>query len=423
MRVFIGTIHFLLISFSLYAQIENRFLTFTSENSPLPSNKIYCLTVDNNNVKWIGTDKGLARFDGINWYVYDKSNGLLSDDITSIVIDKVNNIWIINSVLSVYDGFNWNHFTQDRYENASVNSKTLAIDSNNIKWMTTLIEKGATAVCSFNDSIFTIFDWGMTNVDLRSVWKIKSYNHEKWIADYRTLWKYDDHKLTKTQLGIIDDFDISMSGHIALSTHIDEGSSDEMYTYFYHYELIDSNTHKIKHLPSGYNFAVSYETDSIKWYGINYSLYRVTNTTIDSFRNGFDLSALGLIKIDQLGNKWPASQYDWYHSGVSVYNENGIILTSLNKKERMYHGFYLNQNYPNPFNPTTIITYHLNKKSYVRLSIYDISGRFIMALIDKSQIAGEHSVTFNAKDLSSGVYIYRLKTNFFEQSRKMVLIH
>ena len=46
-----------------------------------------------------------------------------------------------------------------------------------------------------------------------------------------------------------------------------------------------------------------------------------------------------------------------------------------------------------------------------------------MALIDKSQIAGEHSVTFNAKDLSSGVYIYRLKTNFFEQSRKMVLIH
>ena len=176
-------------------------------------------------------------------------------------------------------------------------------------------------------------------------------------------------------------------------------------------------------MPSGYTYAVSYETDSIKWYGINYSLYRVTNTTIDSFRNGFDLSALGLIKIDQLGNKWPASQYDWYHSGVSVYNENGIILTSLNKKERMYHGFYLNQNYPNPFNPTTIITYHLNKKSYVRLSIYDISGRFIMALIDKSQIAGEHSVTFNAKDLSSGVYIYRLKTNFFEQSRKMVLIH
>ena len=80
------------------------------------------------------------------------------------------------------------------------------------------------------------------------------------------------------------------------------------------------------------------------------------------------------------------------------------------------------QNYPNPFNPTTIIHYQLKTRSQVQLTIYDISGREVKRLVNQNQNAGEYSVNFNAGNFASGIYIYRLKTDSFEQSRKMILL-
>ena len=84
--------------------------------------------------------------------------------------------------------------------------------------------------------------------------------------------------------------------------------------------------------------------------------------------------------------------------------------------------FSLDQNYPNPFNPATIIKYALQKRTRVKIIVYDITGKKIKTLIDKNQNAGKYSITFNAGDLASGIYIYTLKTNTFLQSRKMILI-
>ena len=83
----------------------------------------------------------------------------------------------------------------------------------------------------------------------------------------------------------------------------------------------------------------------------------------------------------------------------------------------------LYQNYPNPFNPTTKIKFDLPKQSVVTLKIYDIAGREISSLINNQQYnAGAHSFDFNASNLASGVYFYRIQAGDFTEIKKMMLI-
>ena len=80
------------------------------------------------------------------------------------------------------------------------------------------------------------------------------------------------------------------------------------------------------------------------------------------------------------------------------------------------------QNYPNPFNPTTTINFTIAIESRVFLKIYDIQGKEIKNLVDGILPKGRHSVLFNADNLASGIYIYRLQSPFFTASKKMVII-
>ena len=84
--------------------------------------------------------------------------------------------------------------------------------------------------------------------------------------------------------------------------------------------------------------------------------------------------------------------------------------------------FELRNNYPNPFNPTTVITYQTAKASSVKLIIYDMTGREIATLVNGEKAAGSYSVPWNASNISSGVYFYKLTADNFSQVKKMVLI-
>ena len=85
--------------------------------------------------------------------------------------------------------------------------------------------------------------------------------------------------------------------------------------------------------------------------------------------------------------------------------------------------FSLTQNYPNPFNPGTKITYTLKSSSIVRLSVYDLLGRETAVLVnDERKAAGKYEVTFNSTNVSSGIYFYRLQTDNFVKTNKMVVI-
>ena len=84
--------------------------------------------------------------------------------------------------------------------------------------------------------------------------------------------------------------------------------------------------------------------------------------------------------------------------------------------------FILRQNYPNPFNPTTQISYTLAKASNVTLTVYNILGQQIATLVNGKNEPGEHSVSWNALNVPSGVYFYRIVAGDFVQTKKMVLM-
>ena len=96
--------------------------------------------------------------------------------------------------------------------------------------------------------------------------------------------------------------------------------------------------------------------------------------------------------------------------------------TSLKPSE-----FDLNQNYPNPFNPTTVIEYTLQKKAQVNLTIYNLLGQKVKALVGEHQSAGSYKITWDGKNeqgkiSSSGIYFYRLEVNGVPQTKRMVLL-
>ena len=84
--------------------------------------------------------------------------------------------------------------------------------------------------------------------------------------------------------------------------------------------------------------------------------------------------------------------------------------------------FNLSQNFPNPFNPTTTINYEIKEKSNVKIDIYDAIGEKVKSLVNEIKKPGIYSVKFDASDLPSGIYIYRVTAGGFTQTRKMIFL-
>ncbi len=108
--------------------------------------------------------------------------------------------------------------------------------------------------------------------------------------------------------------------------------------------------------------------------------------------------------------------------GRGVWEFNGNIIGIINQKLSVTGEYELQQNYPNPFNEETIINFSIKENQFVRLTIFDILGREIYNVINKELQAGEYRVSFNGKGLKSGVYFYRIQTEKFSSTRRMILL-
>jgi len=110
-------------------------------------------------------------------------------------------------------------------------------------------------------------------------------------------------------------------------------------------------------------------------------------------------------------------------NGALLKFEEGVITSVLNDEGGTKPiDFELGQNYPNPFNPSTVITFNLPDASDVTLTVYNMLGQRITTLINQPMTAGTHRIDFDASNLSSGVYLYRIQAGKFVQTKKLTLI-
>jgi photosystem II stability/assembly factor-like uncharacterized protein len=104
------------------------------------------------------------------------------------------------------------------------------------------------------------------------------------------------------------------------------------------------------------------------------------------------------------------------YDGSFEYSQEIEVMVVLVKE------YSLSQNYPNPFNPNTTISYSLPIRGIVQLIVYDVLGREVRKLVDEEQEAGKYEIEFDAEDLTSGIYVYRLSAGERVMSKKMILL-
>lgn len=128
-----------------------------------------------------------------------------------------------------------------------------------------------------------------------------------------------------------------------------------------------------------------------------------TNTSLQTA--GTDGLALGDL------NWYPSQRAGWVETAVQ---QSAAATTALT--------YTLAQNFPNPFNPSTVIEFSLPKQSQVSLKVFNVLGQEVASLVNETMAAGSHSVTFNASNLATGLYFYKLTAGSFSSVKKMMLV-
>jgi len=165
-------------------------------------------------------------------------------------------------------------------------------------------------------------------------------------------------------------------------------------------------------LPGGMRLGEDEFFTSIRAYGFWWTVTEFQGMATHAY-NKYLKSHTGMISTNTYGKK----------NGYSIRCVKDDINSGLENENvaEIPHDFTLHQNYPNPFNPSTTIKYNLQNSSNVELKIFDLAGKEIETLINGFQTAGEHETTWQPEGLPSGIYFYRLQSDSFSETKKLIL--
>jgi uncharacterized lipoprotein YddW (UPF0748 family) len=188
---------------------------------------------------------------------------------------------------------------------------------------------------------------------------------------------------------------------------------------------------------------LSYPDDNTGDYPVDIDFTWFSSNAADSYQlqvaRGIDFSSQSMV-LDTAGlvdTTFSLSQLEnntFYFWRVRANNELGVsswsptwrfkteLPVGVNEAEEIPKKYGLEQNYPNPFNPSTTINFSLPEAGFVKIKVYNLLGQEVKILNGEYLTAGNHQVFFDASELASGIYIYRLVTEKFSSSRKMILL-
>lgn len=314
---------------------------------------------DNHNVIWVGdSGSGLGKFDGKYWTIYNTANSSLSS----------------NNILS------------------------MGIDSKGNKWLGT-----DSGLVKYNDTSWSVFNKANGKCPINRVTALRiDANDNIWIGCGRNQWG-----------SIVSD---TNSGLIKFR--------EDGYTVF--------NTQN-SGLPQNSISAIAVDGKNAVWVGTDTrGLVKFDGSKWITYPmpENFTEWRISAIAIDDSNHKWIGSAYNTY-SNSSYYTYTSAVLTdffegdanSVNGESGIgKKTFELKQNYPNPFNPSTSISYAIVERQFVSLKVFDILGREVTSLINEEKPAGQYNVRFNAANIPSGVYFYKLQAGSNVQTKKMILL-
>ncbi|MBC8422412.1 MAG: S8 family serine peptidase, partial [Chloroflexi bacterium] len=279
---------------------------YTSDNSPLPRNDITCLAIDGNGTKWIGVFMGgLVKFDDTEWTIYDTSNSdLPADDFRSMVIDAEGNKWLGTNGggLAEFDGTHWTVYNTENSGLPGDRIWALAIDTDGSIWI------GGSGLTRFDRTSWTVYNEGNSPLPSDTVRSIAIDNGNKWIGTYKGLAKFDGADWTvysaASLLGFMDEDIYSVAV---------DANGDKWIGYCESLVKFDDINWTVYNtgnslLPDNYVTSLEIDTNDDKWIGtfegglvkfdgINWTVYNMENSDIPN--NGVWVHA-----IDNDGAIW-----------------------------------------------------------------------------------------------------------------------
>ena len=401
---------------ALGLEAQPQWVQYTMSNSGLPSNSVGTVLIDSNNVKWITTGNGFVRLKGNTWTVYDTTNsGMPSNWCTSVVKDMKNNLWI--RILDIgyvkYDGINWTVYNDESTGYGVHSSTCISIDSINNKWVCY-----ASGLLKYNDTIWTRYHTGNSGIPSNGVYQVFCEGNIVWVGTVEAgAGRYNGQTWTTYNVynsGLPSNFiykiNRDLNNNIWFATY-NEGAAK--FNYIQNQWTL-YNTYNSS-IPSNYVKVVYIDNNNVKWIGTMNGFAIFNDTTWQVFPYSLTGNVSNFAK-DKYGNMWLCGGI-----GLYVYNPTGVVGIE-NNTDIVPENYLIIRNYPNPFNSRTKIEVTIPESSHMSLNIYDINGRLVEKISKGNYRKGTYTFSFNADNLTSGVYFVHLKTENEIRSNKIVLL-
>jgi ligand-binding sensor domain-containing protein len=173
-------------------------------------------------------------------------------------------------------------------------------------------------------------------------------------------------------------------------------------------------------LQSNFINAIQEDSQGRLWLATDNGFASFNGDSIASYNHLLDNISVATLAVDNNDKIWLGTAGT---GALYVYDGNNLnLITDIAKEHSESISYELFQNYPNPFNPATIIKYSLPRLGNVQIRIYNILGTEIKMLLNEYKQAGTFQVEFNADDLPSGVYFYRITTENYSATKKMIVL-